>query len=70
MTLVHSQSRLLPKFDPRMHDHVLARLNELGVDVVLEDRVEMCEPVNGLVITKNGKEIMCDRLVREILLQL
>ncbi|KAK1762978.1 FAD/NAD(P)-binding domain-containing protein [Phialemonium atrogriseum] len=38
VVLVHSRDRLLPRFGPRLHAHVLAALGRMGVEVVLGER--------------------------------
>ncbi|GAC94348.1 hypothetical protein PHSY_001919 [Pseudozyma hubeiensis SY62] len=41
VTLTHSRSQLLPRFDPWMHEKAAARLIELGVELVLGSRVDL-----------------------------
>lgn len=68
------QSRLLmPRFHPALHDLVLRRLEELGVEVVLGTRAEVpeggWEGVNesgkgGKVRLTDGREVEADYVVR------
>ncbi|KAN0063626.1 cytochrome b [Thecaphora frezii] len=41
VTLTHSRTRLLPRFDAWMHDKAAARLQGLGVELVLGSRVDL-----------------------------
>lgn len=43
ITLIHSRQRLLPNFDERIHTIVKARLEELGVKLVLGERLALTE---------------------------
>ncbi|CAO1613769.1 unnamed protein product [Parajaminaea phylloscopi] len=43
VTLIHSRQRLLPNFDERVHDYAKARLEELGVNLVLGERLALTE---------------------------
>ncbi len=43
VTLIHSRKQLLPNFDARVHEHALQRLNELGVHVVLGERLALTQ---------------------------
>ncbi|KAF7305705.1 FAD/NAD(P)-binding domain-containing protein [Mycena chlorophos] len=41
VTLVHSRTQMLNRFHPKLHDIVMARAVELGVDLVLGQRVKV-----------------------------
>lgn len=41
VTLLHSRSRLLPRFDPLMHSEVARGLEDLGVDLLLSTRLDL-----------------------------
>ncbi|GJF00070.1 FAD/NAD(P)-binding domain-containing protein [Phanerochaete sordida] len=65
VALLHSREQLLPKFDQRMHDKILARMKELGVNLVLGERLDLSSvPPSALTTTKehvlrtlSGREI-------------
>ena len=39
VTLVHSRDRLMPKFDPKLHDIIKRRFDELGISLITGARV-------------------------------
>lgn len=43
VTLIHSRQKLLPNFDERIHDIAYHRLKQLGVNVVLGERLALTE---------------------------
>ncbi|KAF5357336.1 hypothetical protein D9758_005941 [Tetrapyrgos nigripes] len=43
VTLVHSRQHVMNRFHPKLHEIVMERLNELGIDVVLGKRVVVPE---------------------------
>lgn len=43
VTLIHSRKQLLPNFHERVHEVALKRLQELGVDVVLGERLALTQ---------------------------
>lgn len=43
VTLIHSRKQLLPNFDERVHDIAYQRLKQLGVNVVLGERLALTE---------------------------
>ncbi|KAK0543834.1 hypothetical protein OC846_006269 [Tilletia horrida] len=43
ITLIHSRKQLLPNFDERIHEIALKRLTELGVNVVLGERLALTD---------------------------
>lgn len=71
ITLVHSRDRFLPLYKQEMHDEIMARLEKLGVEVVLGERLDLPsveeERSEGRrtrrAVTKAGKEIEYDLLV-------
>lgn len=72
ITLVHSRDRFLPLYKQDVHDEVLRRLEELGVEVVLGERVQLPDPredepgaTKTLRLT-DGREIEYDLLVRAL----
>ncbi|KAG8865304.1 hypothetical protein FRB96_000194 [Tulasnella sp. 330] len=46
VTLIHSRAHTMPKFDPRFHDIIKARCDELGIKMMLSNRVVGIPP-NG-----------------------
>lgn len=68
VTLIHSRQRLLPTFSEKIHEAALQRLDELGVDVILGDRVilpeghvfEGKELDHRIVHTEGGRAIETD----------
>jgi NADH dehydrogenase FAD-containing subunit len=58
VTLVHSRSRVMHKFHPKLHELISARAEELGVDMVLNERVKV--RADGLL--DNGSEFDVDLL--------
>lgn len=63
VTLVHSRARLLNHFGEGLHDAAMKMMKELGVKVVLGDRLVSETEENGVVNLQAGKEIPCDLLV-------
>ncbi|PSR71374.1 hypothetical protein PHLCEN_2v12750 [Hermanssonia centrifuga] len=41
VTLLHSRDRLLPRFDERMHTKIRSAMSDLGINVILGDRVDL-----------------------------
>lgn len=41
ITLVHSRDRFLPVYKPEVHEEIMRRLRELGVEVVLGERPDL-----------------------------
>lgn len=62
VTLVHSRQTLLHYFGYKLHTAAQAALNELGVRLILNDRVEV--ETEKDVKLKSGERIPCDMLVR------
>ncbi|KAF9222172.1 FAD/NAD(P)-binding domain-containing protein [Gyrodon lividus] len=73
VTLLHSRTRLLPRFDEALGDEVLQGLQELGVRVILGERLDMSSLKNGgsgrvnaetkLIKTMKGRELEVDLLL-------
>ncbi|KIJ19554.1 hypothetical protein PAXINDRAFT_166669 [Paxillus involutus ATCC 200175] len=74
VTLLHSRSRLLPKFDKALGDEVLQGLQELGVHVILGERLDMSSLKDGggsengtggtrSARTMKGRELKADLLL-------
>ncbi|KDN45311.1 hypothetical protein K437DRAFT_294604 [Tilletiaria anomala UBC 951] len=60
VTLIHSRAHLLPNFDPRVHDFALARLQQLGVRVVLGERLALTQgcPKGSTVSVEENAEAL------------
>ncbi|GAA6014387.1 hypothetical protein JCM10207_005444 [Rhodosporidiobolus poonsookiae] len=70
ITIVHSRDRFLPLYKQEMHDEITRRLEVLGVDVVLGERlplppIEEDEPgTMKKMKLKDGREVEYDLLLR------
>lgn len=70
ITLVHSRDRFMPLYKPEVHEEVMRRMNELGVEVVLGERPELGDVANDqpgeqrVLRLKDGRAIPYDLLVR------
>ncbi|KZT50416.1 FAD/NAD(P)-binding domain-containing protein [Calocera cornea HHB12733] len=66
ITLIHSRAHLMNKFHPKMHEVTMERCKELGIDIILEDRVKV--PPAGFPVGKgeftielqSGKSVKAD----------
>ncbi|PWN89861.1 FAD/NAD(P)-binding domain-containing protein [Acaromyces ingoldii] len=56
VTLIHSRQQLLPNFDVKVHEIALARLQNLGVKVVLGERLALTEGCPRGSTVKAGQE--------------
>ena len=70
MTLLHSRTRLLPRFDEAMHAEIVATLSSLNVCTVLGDRLDLdslaakrTRDGERVVRTLSGREIAADLVV-------
>lgn len=63
VTLVHSRSAVMHRFGPRLQAAALDGIKELGIEVVMGDRVVNEDKEKGVAVLKSGKEIVCDFLV-------
>ncbi|KAJ7687843.1 hypothetical protein B0H17DRAFT_1069429 [Mycena rosella] len=66
VTLLHSRTRLLPRFDERMHSEILQALESAGITVVLDERLAPAIPTekHGVHHTTTGRKIEADLLLR------
>jgi hypothetical protein len=66
VTLLHSRTQLLNRFDPFLHDHAFRKMQEMGIEVILGSRVQP-EYINkveqGTVKTMDGRELEADLIV-------
>jgi len=58
VTLIHSRPHLMNKFHPKMHQIIMNRCKELGIDVILEDRVKV--PAGGFPVGKGEFDIQLE----------
>jgi len=63
VTLVHSRKTLLNNFGTKLHDAAVATLRELGVRVVLGQRIGPHEEEDTRIALSSGETIPCDLLV-------
>ncbi|KAF9547847.1 FAD/NAD(P)-binding domain-containing protein [Agrocybe pediades] len=72
VTLVHSRARLLPRFDEKMHEEVVATCKELEIELILGERLDVSSinnqsesnaDVKKVVKTTTGREIEADLLL-------
>ncbi|KZT30134.1 FAD/NAD(P)-binding domain-containing protein [Neolentinus lepideus HHB14362 ss-1] len=66
VTLIHSRDRLMQTFHPKMHEVIMDRCTELGIDVILGDRVKVPQggfPTDGSefeVELTSGRKVPAD----------
>ncbi|KAM0258864.1 hypothetical protein ACHAPA_011066 [Fusarium lateritium] len=53
VTLIHSRNQLLPRFGPKLHDHVLAKLQEKGIEVLLGEKPSLPDDAGQTVRETN-----------------
>ncbi|KAF8196976.1 hypothetical protein BJ912DRAFT_954358, partial [Pholiota molesta] len=73
VTLLHSRLRLLPRFDEKMHDEIRDACENLGVNLILGERLDLSSVESGkakinaagqkVVRTVTGREIAADLLL-------
>jgi NADPH-dependent 2,4-dienoyl-CoA reductase/sulfur reductase-like enzyme len=66
ITLLHSRSHLLNRFDPWMHEESLSKMREMGIEVILGERVDMGyvnHQEEGKVRCVGGRELEADLIV-------
>ncbi|KAJ6632255.1 hypothetical protein B0H10DRAFT_1976725 [Mycena sp. CBHHK59/15] len=65
VTLLHSRSRLLPRFDHAMHTEILQSLESANVDVILGERLDLSstKPGHRTVHTMTGREVNADLIL-------
>ena len=66
ITLLHSRSHLLNRFEPGMHDQTMKRMKEFGIEVILGSRVDASfinKTEGGKVRTTDGREVEADLIV-------
>lgn len=69
VTLIHSRERVMNRFHHDLHSIVSKRCEELGIDMILGERVSLPDegyPTDGSACTvklRNGTEIVADLVV-------
>jgi NADH dehydrogenase FAD-containing subunit len=65
VTLIHSRPHLMNRFDSHLHDIVMRRMEELGVNVILSNRVKSWG--DNELILQDGRRLQADLIVRRFL---
>ncbi|KAF3931161.1 hypothetical protein ABW19_dt0200272 [Dactylella cylindrospora] len=63
VTLIHSRDAVMHRFGPELQRAALDGLHQLGVEVVLGERVVNEDKDRGLVTLRSGREISCDLII-------
>ncbi|KAK7992787.1 hypothetical protein PG996_012186 [Apiospora saccharicola] len=63
VTLVHSRKVVMHRFGPELQAAALQGLEDLGVEVILQERTTSSSIVEGQVTLQSGRRIECDFLV-------
>jgi thioredoxin reductase len=53
ITLIHSRKQLLPRFGPKLHEHVLAKLREQAIEVLLGEKPTLSDDAGQIVRETN-----------------
>lgn len=61
VTIIHSREKLLQRFGPRLHEHVVGKMREMGIHVRLGERPEVEEKA---LLFPNGERQEYDLVVR------
>lgn len=64
VTLIHSRDHLLNTFGHGLHDRAIQTMKDLGVNVILNERVSAGQQKEGMIMLRSGQEVECDLLVR------
>ncbi|KAE8380175.1 hypothetical protein BDV26DRAFT_303123 [Aspergillus bertholletiae] len=64
VTLVHSRKTLLSRFGPRLGETALGELKELGIRVIMGERVLSDNAEGGKIKLSSGETLACDYLVK------
>ncbi|EEY23156.1 hypothetical protein D7B24_007600 [Verticillium nonalfalfae] len=66
VTLVHSRSAVMHRFGPELQIASLKAMQEMGIDVLLEERTESEDVSSGFVTLRSGKKVACDFCVSAV----
>ena len=69
IVLVHSRQAVMHRFGPELQAAALKALKELGVVVVLGERVESEDTEAATVLLSSGRKVACDFLVATSILR-
>lgn len=65
VVLIHSRNQLLPSFGKRLHEHVVNKLTEMGVEVMLGERPQLPSTAGPMsLLFKDGASEYFDLVVR------
>jgi NADH dehydrogenase FAD-containing subunit len=64
VVLVHSRDAVMHRFGPELQEAALKGLTDLGVEVILGERVVGDSGEKGIVSLSSGRTVECDYLVR------
>lgn len=53
VTLIHSRPHLMNKYHPKFHELIMDRCNELGIEVITNDRVKI--PAGGFPVDSSAR---------------
>ncbi|KAL7622745.1 hypothetical protein AAE478_006423 [Parahypoxylon ruwenzoriense] len=63
VVLVHSRNAVMHRFGPKLRDAAKKGIEELGIELITQDRVVGEEKEKGVAVLKSGREVKCDYLV-------
>lgn len=63
VTIVHSRDSVLNRFGPKLRQAAAATLNDLGVNVILEERLLTDEIIDGTIELSSGRKVLTDLVV-------
>lgn len=71
ITLIHSRKQLLPRFGPKLHEHVLAKLREQGIEVLLGEKPTLSDDAGQILretnlVFSDGEKKIFDLVVSKI----
>lgn len=63
VVLVHSRQEVMNRFGPELRDAARKGLEELGVELILGERLAREDKEEGVVVLSSGRRVPCDYLV-------
>ncbi|KAJ3537521.1 hypothetical protein NMY22_g5553 [Coprinellus aureogranulatus] len=64
VTLLHSRSQLLPRYDPGMHDEIRKAMSEQGIELILNQRLDLSSLNTGAI--QAGKKVVSTQAGRQV----